>query len=114
MNIEELREYCLSKEGVIEKTPFGKFARRFESILVFYVKGHMFCLTDMQQPNSVEVASTYDDIDIIMDKYQSASGPANRAMRTWIHLGFNGDIPDCEILHLVDVAYNLIKAKYTK
>ena len=36
MNIEELREYCLSMEGVTEKTPFGKFARRFDSVLVFY------------------------------------------------------------------------------
>lgn len=47
MNIEELRDYCLSMECVTEKTPFGKFARRFDSPLVFYVLGHMFCTADM-------------------------------------------------------------------
>lgn len=47
MNIEELREYCLSIEVVTEKIPFRKFARRFDSVLVFYILDHMFCLTDM-------------------------------------------------------------------
>lgn len=114
MNIEAVRKYCMTKEGVIEKTPFGKFARRFDSILVFYVMGHMFCLTDMEQPDYVEVASLPDEIDILKDKYGSASGPGNRAMRNWIHLAFNGDIPDSEIFKLIDNAYNIIKAKYTK
>lgn len=40
MNIEKFREYCLSLgDDVTEKTPFGKFARKYESILVFYVRG---------------------------------------------------------------------------
>lgn len=113
MNIEEVREYCLAKEGVIEKTPFGKFARRFESILVFYVMGHIFCLTDMDEPDYVEVVSSSGEIDDLKDKYRSASGPGNRAMRNWIRLAYNGDIPDSEILRLIDTAYNLIKAKYS-
>ena len=37
MNIEEFREYCLSLGEVKEKMPFGKFAQRFDSLLVFYV-----------------------------------------------------------------------------
>lgn len=114
MNIEAVREYCLTKEGVVEKTPFGKFARRFESILVFYVMGHMFCVTDMEQPDYVEVASTPDGIDAMKERYRSATGPLNRAMRNWVHLTFNDDIPDNEIYRQIDAAYNLIKAKYTK
>ncbi len=45
MNIEDFRDYCLSLDNdVIEKTPFGKFAAaRYDSILVFYTVGHMFC-----------------------------------------------------------------------
>lgn len=46
MNIEELRDFCLSLGDVTEKTPFGKFARRFDSVLAFYVCGHIFCMTD--------------------------------------------------------------------
>lgn len=114
MNIETVREYCLAKEGVIEKTPFGKFARRLESILVFYVMGHMFCLTDMEQPDYVEVVSTPDEIELLKCKHNSASGPGNRAMRNWVHLTFNGDLSDNEIYSRIDSAYNLIKAKYIR
>ena len=35
MDIEWFRDYCLSMEGVTEKTPFGRFSRRFDSVLVF-------------------------------------------------------------------------------
>ena len=46
MNIEGFRDYCLSMDGVTEKIPFGKFAHRFDSLLVFYVLDHM--LSDIQ------------------------------------------------------------------
>ena len=61
MNIEELRDYCLSLEGVTEKTPFGKFTARFDSILVFYIMEHMFCMADMDYFNSVTVNSTLEE-----------------------------------------------------
>ncbi len=48
MNIEEFREYCLSLGEVKEKMPFGKFAQRFDSLLVFYVLDHMFCFVDIE------------------------------------------------------------------
>lgn len=47
MDIEEFRDFCLSMDGVTEKTPFGKFAKRYESILVFYILDHMFCNTSV-------------------------------------------------------------------
>ena len=65
MNIEDFRDYCLSMDGVTEKTPFGKFARRYDSILVFYVLDHMFCFVDMDDFTSVTVKSTPDEVDEI-------------------------------------------------
>ena len=41
MNIEELREFCLSKKGVTEDFPFG------EDTLVFKVTGKIFLLTGL-------------------------------------------------------------------
>ena len=63
MNIEELREYCLSLEDVTEKTPFGKFAKRFDSVLVFYILDHMFCMTDMDDFTSVTVKADPEVIE---------------------------------------------------
>ena len=114
MNIEELREYCLSLEGVTEKTPFGKFARRYESVLVFYVVGHMFCFADMDDFTSVTVRSTPEEIDEIRECHTSADNPMNRSLKYWIRLNFNGDISDDLVYSLVRRSYDIVKTKYTK
>jgi predicted DNA-binding protein (MmcQ/YjbR family) len=44
MNIEEFREYCLSKKCTSEDTPFGP------DTLVFRVLGKIFILTSLDQP----------------------------------------------------------------
>jgi len=62
MNIEEFREYCLSLGGVTENMPFGKFARRFDSLLVFYVLDHMFCFVDIEDFTYVNVKSSTEEI----------------------------------------------------
>lgn len=113
MNIEEFRDYCLSMEGVTEKTPFGKFARRYDSILVFYVIDHMFCLVDIDDFSSVTVKSTPDEIEEIRMNHFSVSSPLNQSLRHWIQLNLDGDIHDFEIYRLVRRAYEIVKSKYT-
>lgn len=112
MNIEEFREYCLSMEGVTEKTPFGKFARRYDSILVFYVLDHMFCFVDMDDFTSVTVKSTPEEIGEIRMAYSSVGDPLNRSLRHWIRLDLNGDISEREVLKFVDRAYEIVRAGY--
>lgn len=114
MNIEEFRDYCLSMEGVTEKTPFEKFARRYESILVFYVVGHMFCFADMDDFTSVTIKSTPDEVEKIRMNHLSVSNPLNQSLRHWIQLNLNGDISDSEIYGLIKRAYDIVKTKYTK
>ena len=43
MNIEEIREYCISKPGVTEGFPFN------DTALVFKVAGKMFALLDLSE-----------------------------------------------------------------
>ena len=114
MNIEEFRDYCLSLDGVTEKTPFGKFARRYESILVFYILDHMFCFVDMDDFTSITVKSTPEEIETIRLIHSSVSNPLNQSLRHWIQLNLNGDISDGDIYRLVKRAYDIVKAKYTR
>lgn len=114
MDIEEFRNYCISLEGVTEKTPFGKFAARYDSILVFYILDHMFCLVDMDNFTSVTVKSTLDEIEEIRMNHSSVSDPLNLSLRYWIQLNLNGDIPDRKIYSLVKRSYDIVKTKYTK
>ena len=103
----------MSMEGVTEKTPFGKFAPRFDSLLVFYVLDHMFCLVDIDDFSSVTVKSTPDEIEEIKMRHSSVSKPMNLSDRHWIQLNLNGDISDHEICTLVMRAYDIIKTRYT-
>lgn len=114
MNIEDFREYCLSMEGVTEKTPFGKFARRFDSLLVFYVAGHMFCMADMDDFTSVTVRSAPDEIEEIRVRHTSVTAPSNPALKYWIQLNLGGDISDREIHRLVRRSYEIVKTKWSK
>ena len=113
MNIEVFRDYCLSMDGVTEKTPFGKFARRYDSILVFYILDHMFCFVDMDDFTSVTVKSTPNEVEEIRMDYLSVSNPLNQSLRHWIQLNLNGDISDSEIYSLVRRAYDIVKEKYS-
>lgn len=114
MNIEEFREYCLSMDGVSEKTPFGKFARRYDSILVFYILDHMFCLVDMDDFTSVTVKSTPEEVEDMKMNHVSVDKPVNLSERHWIQINLNGDMPDQEIYVLVRRAYDIVRAKYIR
>ena len=114
MTLEELYNYCNTQDGVTTKTPFGKFARRYDSILVFYVLDHMFCIIDMNNFTFVNVKTTPDKDIELLETRTSASRPLNPGLRYWIQINFNGDIPDSEIYSLVKQSYEIIKTKYTK
>ncbi len=114
MSIEEFRDYCLAMEGVDEKMPFGKFARRYDSILVFYVLGHMFCLVDIEDFTYVDVKSTPAEVEEIRLRHTSVSNPVNLNPNHWIQLYLNGDVRDSEIYALVKRAYEIVKAKYSR
>ena len=66
MNVEEIREYCLSLgSDVEEKLPFVKF-KNGEGVLVFYVCGHMFCFFDLNDFQVISLKCQPERIDEII------------------------------------------------
>lgn len=112
MDIESFREYCLSFEGATEKTPFGKFAARFESVLVFYVQDHMFCMLDMDDFTYVVVKNSPERIAELHETRSSCQKLRNMSEKYWIQLNFGGDISDTVILEMVKQSYEIVKAKH--
>lgn len=112
MDIEKFREYCLSLGEVTEKMPFGKFARRYDSILAFYVLGHMFCFIDIDDFTWANLRLTPLEIDELRANYMSVGNPINQSLRYWIRTDFGGDIPDRLIYDLTAKAYDTVRNKY--
>ena len=110
MNIEEFREYCLSLPGVTEGTPFEKFSRGKFTILVFYVKGHMFCYFNIDDFTSITIKCAPTDMAELKERYQAIGEPYNGNKRHWISVQLGQDIPDDEVKTLVLNSYNLVNA----
>ena len=64
MNIEELRDYCLSFDGVTEKMPFQQF-KAAQSICAFYVSGHIFRVNDRILRSLIQ-----DSYEIVKQQYK--------------------------------------------
>ena len=113
MNVEDFREYCLGLGNVSEKMPFGRFARRYESVLAFYVCGHMFCFVDVDDFTWVNLKSTPEEIEELRMRHISLSRPLNQSLHHWVQVELGGDIPAPLTRALVARAYDIVKAKYT-
>lgn len=114
MNIEDLRNFCISLQGVTEKTPFGRFAARYDSILVFYVLDHMFCFFDIDDFTSVNLRSTPAEIEELHLTRNAVGNPLNRSLKHWIKIDFNKDIPDSLIYSLIKQSYDIVREQYSK
>ncbi len=113
MNVEQLRDFCLSLGDVKEKIPFGKFAHGYDSMLVFYVMDHMFCMFDLEDFTWVAMRSTAEEIEDIALNH-TAILPGRKNMPLWLKAGLGGDITDSMILDLVRRAHEIIRNKYSK
>lgn len=77
MNIEELREYCISKKDVTESFPFD------ETTLVFKVRGKMFALTDLEGELSINLKCDPDLAIELREKYPAVQPGYHMNKKHW-------------------------------
>ena len=111
MNIEEFRDYCLSLPNVTEATPFEKFSRGKFTILVFYVRGHMFCYFNVDDFSNITIKCDPTEMTDLKEQYQSVTEPFNGDKRYWISVQPNMDLPDKELKDLVRKSYEIVKSR---
>lgn len=114
MNIEEIRNFCLSLPDVTEATPFEKFAKGRMTILVFYVVGHMFCYFNIDDFSAITIKSNPSDMAELKERYQAVGEPFNGDRRYWISIQMGSDMTDEEIKSLVRLSYEIVRTKYEK
>lgn len=108
MNIEGLREYCLSLKGVTEGFLFD------ESTLVFKVAGKMFCLTDLVDDFSVNLKNKPEKNIELREQYKAVKPGYHMNKKHWNTVEIDGSISDEMIETLVDESYNLVVMKLPK
>jgi predicted DNA-binding protein (MmcQ/YjbR family) len=99
MNIELLRDHCLSKKGVEETFPFDN------DTLVFKVMGKMFALTSLSEPVSVNLKCNPGYAIELRQQYESVKPGFHMNKQNWNTVAFNMDVNDRLLTSLVDHSY---------
>jgi predicted DNA-binding protein (MmcQ/YjbR family) len=108
MNIEELREYCLSKKGVTESFPFD------ENTLVFKVCGKMFALTDLVDDFSINIKCDPEKAMELREKYPCVQPGYHMNKSFWNTVFIDGSVSDKQLYQWIDHSYDEVVKKMTK
>lgn len=107
MNIEELRDYCISKPAVTESFPFD------ETTLVFKVAGKMFLLTDLVDAFSMNVKNNPEKVLELMEQYPSVLPGYHMNKKYWVTVMIDGSVPDNLLKQWIDESYMLIVSGFS-
>lgn len=105
MNIEELREYCLSKAAVTEHLPFD------DVTLVFKVGGKMFALIPTDEPElSISLKCDPDRALELREHHPTITGAYHMNKVHWNTVRMGPGITDGLLKQWIDQSYELIVA----
>lgn len=110
MNIEEFRNYCLSKKGVTESFPFD------EKTLVFKVMGKMFALTGLEHnPATANLKCDPERSVELREQYPDQIYPGyHMDKKHWNTVEIERNLPPKLIVELIDHSYGLVVNGLTK
>lgn len=102
MNIEELRNFCLSLKGTSEKMPFD------DKILAFYVMNKMFCLTNLHLFESINIKCDPDEALLLREEFEEVIPGYHMNKKHWNTVNVKGKIPDKLLKKWIVNSYNLV------
>lgn len=108
MNIEELRDYCLSMKGAEEKMPFDN------KTLVFSVKGKMFCATDVEDYELINLKCNPGEAILLREKYEDVIPGYYMNKKHWNSIKTTGNISDILLEEWIRNSYNLVVSALPK
>lgn len=112
MNIEEFRNYCITKKGVTEHFPFD------DNVLVFKVMNKMFALSGIdsweQHEPKVNLKCEPERALELRTEYESINPGFHMSKKHWNTVTLNNDVSDTFAFELIDHSYELIVKGLTK
>ena len=104
MNIEEYREYCLSKPGTTEGFPFD------ENTLVFKVMDKLFALTNINQFEKINLKCDPSKAIELRETHEDIIPGFHMNKKHWNTVNTIGTLSDSLIEELIDHSYDLVVA----
>ena len=103
MNLAQFRDYCLSKPGTIEDTPFGP------DVLVFKVGGKIFALAALDEvPARANLKCDPDLALDLRDRYELVTPGYHMNKKHWNTIEIDRGIPAVDLLRMIDHSYELV------
>lgn len=107
MDIEEFRDYCLSKPGTTEECPFGP------DTLVFKVMGKMFALCSISEFGDVNLKCDPERAVELREQYDQINPGYHMNKTHWNTVTLEG-LSKVFICELIDHSYELVKDSLPK
>lgn len=109
MDIEEVRNYCMSKPCATEDMPFGS------EYVVFRIGGKIFCCLALVLGNVVQLKWNPDEFDDMIDRYSYVRQAWHWHKRHMIQFDLDETpIPDSLVKDLIDRAYSYVRGRLSK
>ena len=109
MNIEEIREYCISKKGVTEGFPFN------DTALVFKVADRMFALLDLSEENRGLSLKCDPDLALeLRELYPQVTPAYHFNKKHWNGISLKSNLDPELLKEWIDHSYQITVSKLTK
>ncbi len=109
MNVEWLRDYCLSKIGSTESFPFD------DKTLVFKVGNKMFALIPLEaETPSINLKCDPERAISLREEYPAITAGYHMSKKHWNTVKLDGSLNQKMIQELIDHSYQLIFEKLSK
>ena len=108
MNVESLREYCLSLPLATEDFPFD------ETTLVFRVVGKIFAMLDLERTDVVSLKCNPDYALQLREEHPEISGAWHMNKKYWNQVNLSGHLEDEFVQGLVRHSYAEVVKKLTR
>ncbi|MCF0058754.1 MmcQ/YjbR family DNA-binding protein [Dyadobacter sp. CY356] len=103
MNLESIRNFCLSLPGAVEELPFGP------DTLVFKVMGKVFLLTPMDSATpQFNVKCDPEKAEELREKYSDVLPGYHMSKKHWNTVHITGSIPSELLYSWIKDSYELI------
>ena len=109
MNVEDLRQYCLAKNGATENFPFD------EVTLVFKVAGKIFLILPLDEPELQFTVKCPPEKAIEMrEKFLCVTPGFHMNKSMWNTVTINGSVDSKILKEWIDTSYEEVVKKLTK